>query len=82
MCHPSWLLVSADLCDDASLRINQAYQSGRCLFTCYKHPQRDRMGGWMVVGSCRLFTETEPLALFTLSSCGSRVRSAIGRLTC
>lgn len=29
-----------ELCADTSLRINQAYQSDRCLSTCYKHLPR------------------------------------------
>lgn len=48
--RPSRLSASADLCAGASLRINQPYQSGRCLFTCYKHPLREGVGRWGVGG--------------------------------
>lgn len=34
----SWV----ELCADMSFRINQAYQSDRCLSTCYKHLPRHR----------------------------------------
>lgn len=44
-CRRSWGQLSrlsgvVDLYADMSFRINQAYQSDRCLFTCYKHLPR------------------------------------------
>lgn len=52
----SRLSGSVELCADMSFRINQAYQSDRCLSTCYKHLPRLAPAP----SPCRLFTRFQP----------------------
>lgn len=68
-----WLSCSLELCADMPLRINQAYQSDRCLSTCYKHLPHLTSAP----SPHRLFTSVQPpyLWLCLLSGSGSNTRS-------
>lgn len=52
----SRLSAMVDLCADMSFRINQAYRTDRCLFTCYKHLPRLALAP----SPHRLFTRIRP----------------------
>lgn len=52
----SRLSSRVELCADMPFRINQAYQSDRCLSTCYKHLPRLAPAP----SPCRLFTRIQP----------------------
>lgn len=71
----SGLSCRAELCADMSLRINQAYQSDRCLSTCYKHLPRLAP----TPSHRRLFTRLQPPysgPVYSLAQ-GSNIRSVL-----
>lgn len=78
---PSWLCclsVTADLCAEPPVGINQAYQRDSCLFTCYKHLPAPRSCSISVQIIYRRPASAPRPCL--LSGCSSNISAGLPRL--